>query len=110
MLAVVDFFAAAVAASPVHLDVAAGTDFPATVGVKATVETPQRLRFSAGVGTMPRAYLNTIQGIAVGAGWYSEGLANVIDTALDRARVLHFQAGYRPIAAKGFYFGAGFTK
>lgn len=91
-----------------HVDATAYTDFPVSVGIRSTIETPQRLRFSASAGAFPGPYLDTIQGIATGAGWYSDALATVIDTALSRAWLMQFQAGWRPIEDRGFTVMGGY--
>mgnify|MGYP000577601248 CR=1 FL=1 len=91
-----------------HIDAGLYTDFPASVGARGTVELPNRVRFSVGAGAFPSAYLGTIQSVATSAGWYSEELATLIDTALSKAFLMRFQAGWRPIEDKGFFFTGGY--
>ena len=94
-------------ASGSHIDAGLYTDFPASLGLRGTVELPGRLRLSLGGGILPDSYLASIQGVATGAGWYSEELATLIDTALTRAYVVHPQVGWRPWEARGYFFAGG---
>lgn len=100
--------APAAAGDAPHVDAGITTDFPTSVGIRGTVELENRVRLSLGGGVFPRPYLNTIQGIATSAGWYSEELAQVIETALSRAYVLRTHVGWRPWEDRGFFFGGGY--
>ena len=93
-----------------HIDAGLYTDFPTSVGLRATVELPSRVRFSLGGGLFPDPYLASIQGVATNAGWYSESLATLIDRALSRARVVQPRIGYRPWEQRGFWFATGFQR
>ena len=97
-------------AGPAHIDAGLYTDFPTSVGARSTFELDNRVRLSAGVGMFPDAYLASIQGVATSAGWYSDSLATLIDTALSKAFVARGQVGYRPWDDKGFYFNGGYQR
>ena len=90
-----------------HVDAGLYTDFPTSVGLRGTVELPGRLRLSLGGGVLPDPYLASIHGVATGAGWYSDELATLIDTALTRAWVLRSQVGWRPWEDRGFVASGG---
>ena len=93
-----------------HIDAGLYTDFPTSVGLRATVELPSRVRVSLGGGRFPDPYLASIQSVATSAGWYSESLATLIDRALSRARVVQPRIGYRPWEQRGFWFATGFQR
>lgn len=95
-------------AAPVQPSVEAGTWFPALVGGRVSAELPLRLRASVTLGVMPQAYLDATQSVLVSAGAYDETTAALIRAALENALLFRVQVGWRPFAARGFYFELGY--
>jgi len=91
-----------------HVDAFASTYVPVSVGVAGRVELPYRIRATVGVGIMPGPYLDTVNALAVGVGWYGEPTANLIDAALKNSLIVHPRVGWRPVPTHGFHFGAGY--
>jgi hypothetical protein len=107
------FVLAALAASPAcaadaHLDVGVATQLPTDLGVKLSGELPSRVRLGLTAGFMPPPYLDLINGIATGFGWYGEPTAQLIDAALNNALIVRLDAGIRPIPKAGFTADAGY--
>lgn len=99
----------ALAASPWRLDVTAGTDFPLSVGARLTVEGPGRLLLSTGLGVLPGAYVDAVNGALIGFGAYDDRTADLVDSALRGALVWRTHVGWRPFAKAGFYVQAGYA-
>lgn len=99
--------ASAWAGSPT-VDVGLATELPTDVSLRVVGELPSRLRLGGSVGWMPGPYLDLVQGVAVGAGWYDESVATLIDAALHNALVFRVELGARPFADLGLYGDAGY--
>lgn len=88
--------------------VAAGTELPVSVGARAHIEAPIRLRLSTAVGVLPGPYVSAINGILVGAGAYDQSTATLIRETLSSSLVWRTHLGYRPFALHGFTVEAGY--
>ncbi len=98
----------AAVAHPWHLQGSVGTDFPIALGARLDVEGPYRLRLSTSVGTMPGAYVDAINGIAIAAGWFTQSEADLIRVALRSSFVWRTHLGWRPWARHGFTAMVGY--
>ena len=85
------------------------TDFPVQVGPSVRLETPHRLRISTGLGIMPAGYLDTINSVAVGAGWYDQQTADLLSFALEDSVVWSTRVGGRVLANRGLYVQGGYN-
>jgi hypothetical protein len=99
---------ATAAAGDMHLDATLGTEFPVSLGGAVSFEGPARLRARVGVGFMPGPYLDTINSLSTGFGWYDDVTASLISAALKNSVIIHPQLGWRPVKKLGFHFGAGY--
>jgi hypothetical protein len=93
----------------VRFDLAAGTALPVHLGVQALLELPHRIQLAAEVGWMPRSYVELINEVCTGFGWYDDATAALIGAALDNALVLRAAAGWRPFPSEGFEVRVGYT-
>ena len=91
-----------------HVDVGVGTDLPISLGVYGKVELPYRIRGRVGLGWMPGPYLDMVNAISVGAGWYDQTVGDLIDLALRDSLVVHTSVGWRPLPKAGFHFDFGY--
>jgi len=91
-----------------HLEAGVGTDFPIQVGLRAGLETPQRIRLSTSLGVLPRPYVNAVNGVLVGAGAYDRVTGDVIKDTLSSSLVWRTHVGFRPFANSGFYVDVGY--
>lgn len=98
----------ALGADGLHVDAVATTTVPLLVGVGGRLETPQRLRVELDLGVFPSAYLDAVNSVAVGAGWYGEPTAVLLDVAISGALVAHPRVGWRPLEDYGFAFHGGY--
>lgn len=101
--------AAPAQAAESHLDLALGTELPLQVGVRAQAELPQRVRASLGAGILPSPYLDLVNEVCVGFGWYTEPTALLIEAALNNALVLQLQGGWRPWEDRGWTIDGGYA-
>ncbi|MFN7135635.1 MAG: hypothetical protein ACK4N5_26420, partial [Myxococcales bacterium] len=90
------------------LSLEAATDFPISIGLRATLELPMRLRIWSSLGVLPGPYLRAVNSAMVAAEVYDTTTASLIEASLDRAVVWRTHAGWRPFSERGFYFGAGY--
>lgn len=95
-------------ASDWHLDASLGTDFPISLHGAVTVEGPYRLRARLGIGWMPGGYLDVINGIITGFGWYDDATAALIQAVLKDSLIVHPELGWRPVENAGFHFDVGY--
>lgn len=93
---------------PFSVDALPATDVAIQAGVRGTVEGPLRLRYSLGVGVLPAPYLDVINAICTGFGWYDDATANLIASALQNSVVIRNHLGWRPFPKHGFQFEAGY--
>jgi len=91
-----------------QLDVALVTDVPILVGGAVTWESPRRYRGRFTGGVMPGAYVDATNAAMVGFDIYSETVADIIDSALERTVVLHLQGGWRPVQARPMTVWVGY--
>jgi hypothetical protein len=92
-----------------HVDLAAGTQFPISIGAVATAEVPYRLLFQLDVGWLPQPYGYVINDFLKAIGSYDDTVAALIRTALGNSLVLRASAGWRPFPNHGFEALAGYT-
>jgi hypothetical protein len=92
-----------------HLTTSVGTEFPIDLAVRATLDLPLRLQLSTSLGYLPRSYAAILNDGLVAADVYDETTAALIEAALSNSIIWRTQAGWRPFAAWGFYFQAGYT-
>ena len=85
------------------------TDFPLQVGAGARVELPYGLRVHTSLGLMPGPYLDTINALCTGMGWYDQLTADLIRAALEDSLIWRIRAAWRPLDELGFYVGAGYS-
>lgn len=91
-----------------QIDAGLVTDFPVLVGADAVYEHPSRLRGGVRIGVMPQPYLDTINWAMTTYEVYSDGVATLIDVALQGSLITRFELGYRPFEERGFFFAAGY--
>lgn len=91
-----------------HLVAGVGTDFPVTVGARAHVEAPFRLRLSTSIGILPGPYVDAINGIVVAMGGYSDATADLVRAALKSSLVWRTHVGFRPFERLGLYVEGGY--
>lgn len=86
----------------------AGTDFPVSVGVRGTVVFPLGVEVKAGVGLMPGAYVDLINGTLVKFNAYNQETADLISDSLSNSLILSAEAGWDPGEPGGFFIDAGY--
>ena len=95
------------AKEPAHVDAMVGTNVAVNIGAQIRIEGPYRIRGSLGLGFLPGGYLNIINSISTGFGWYDELTADLIAAALKNSLIFHPRIGWRPIPKAGFHFDGG---
>jgi hypothetical protein len=73
------------------------------------IELPYRIQIAPEIGWMPGGYLDAINAVATGAGWYSSTDAALIRAALENALVVRLAIGWRPFPSEGFEIRVGYT-
>jgi len=58
---------------------------------------------------MPPGYLDLINAVSTGAGWYDQTPASLVSAALENAPALRIAVGFRPFPSEGFEIRAGYT-
>ncbi len=92
---------------PLAIQLDLGTEFPLHVGGRLTLEGPARIRYSLSGGVLPDPYLDAINAVCVGAGWYSDTDAQLVSATLEGAVVVRNHLGWRPFPRNGFNFELG---
>lgn len=92
-----------------HLFGEVGTDFPLSIGAKAVVEGPHRLRFGTSLGYLPGPYLDAINAAMVKVEAYGDLTADLIGVALQDSLLWRTQVGWRPVADLGTYLDLQYT-
>ena len=92
-----------------HLSLDAGTDFPASLGLRASLEGPLRLRATLGVGYLPGGYVDVINAFEQEIGSYDQATADFIRQTISDSIVVRATLGWRPFRKEGFYFELGYT-
>jgi hypothetical protein len=92
-----------------HVRADVGTDAPATVDGRATVELPGRLRAVAAVGVLPSAYARAVDGLLTSANAYDGAASNIVVSSLSGSMVTRAHLGWRPFAESGFYGDVGYA-
>ncbi len=95
--------------SEFHLDIGGGTEAPISVGGIVTAELPHRFLMQLGVGVMPRAYSEAIDGFLTSVGAYDANTSQVVRTSLNNALVIRSAIGGRPFQSNGFEIFVGYT-
>jgi hypothetical protein len=90
------------------VDALPSTDVAIHAGLKGTVEGPLRLRYSISGGVMPGPYLDLINTVCTGFGWYDDATADLISAALQNSIVIRNHVGWRPFPKRGFQFELGY--
>jgi hypothetical protein len=85
-----------------------GTDFPLDAEARVRLELPLRLQLMGSMGAMPSPYLDVANDVLVASGAYDQATANLIQVALQQSAIAQVRLGWRPWAAHGFYFDAGY--
>lgn len=85
------------------------THAPVDVGAQLGVETPPGIRFFAGYGWVPQAYMNLLTGVAAGASDnpYAEALLEEADYS---GQTWRLQIGLRPLRSLGLYADFGYAQ
>lgn len=91
-----------------QLDVGVETEFPLTVGLATTWETPGRIRVKAGAGYVPGSYVDAINAGLTAADIYSDDVAEIIDTALQDSFAVYIRGGWRPLPKRGLTLLGGY--
>lgn len=92
-----------------HFDLGVGTEVPISVGGILTAELPHRFLLQLGVGVMPQAYSDTIDGLLLSAGAYDAVVSQVVRGSLGNSAVVRASLGGRPFADHGFEILGGYT-
>ena len=92
-----------------HISLDAGTDFPASLGLRASLEGPLRLRATLGVGYLPGGYVDVINAFEQEIGSYDQAKADFIHQTISDSIVVRATMGWRPFRKEGFYFELGYT-
>lgn len=85
------------------------TRAPVDVGGQLTVESPYRVRWSAGYGWVPTAYSSLFTGIASAASGNTQ-VAALLDHAALQGRTFRTAIGVRPFARAGLHLDVGYTR
>lgn len=92
-----------------ELELAAGANFPVSLGLEAQIELPLRMLARVHVGWMPPAHVSVINAVATGFDWYDDATADLVSAAIDGALVLRLSGGWRPVDTWGLEVSAGYT-
>jgi hypothetical protein len=92
-----------------QLDLGFGTEFPLGVGGLVAVEVPYRFLFQLGLGFMPHAYAQAIDGFLTTVGAYDQAVSQLVRGALGDSFVLRASGGWRPFADHGLELLGGYT-
>lgn len=93
----------------IRFDLTAGTVVPLHVGIQGVLELPYRIQLAGEVGWMPAGYLDLVNAVCTGFGWYDATTASLISAALGNALVMRAAVGWRPFPSEGFEVRAGYT-
>jgi hypothetical protein len=91
------------------LSVESATRAPVDVGAQVTLESPYRLRLSAGYGWVPEAYSGLLTGIASSASGNSL-VAAILGHASYQGRTFRTMLGVRPFASSGLHLDLGYAR
>ncbi len=91
------------------LSLEAITHAPVDIGFQVGLQTPQRIRLSAGYGWVPGAYMNLLTGVAGNAtnDPYAEAL---LDRAQYRGHSWRAKVGFKPFRNLGLYADVGYAR
>jgi len=92
-----------------HFDLGVGTEAPISVGGVATLEVPHRILFQVGVGILPQAYAEAIDGFLTGVGAYDATVSSIVKGSIASSFVLRTSIGLRPFSDHGFEILGGYT-
>lgn len=92
-----------------HFDLGVGTEAPISVGGILTAELPHRFLLQLGVGVMPSAYVDAIDGFLTSVGAYDAVVSQVVRGSLGNSAVVRASVGGRPFADHGFEILGGYT-
>lgn len=92
-----------------HFDVSVATEVPLMVGGQATLELPYGFLLQGELGTLPRGYVNAVDGILTGAGAYDAATSQVVRDGISGSLVFQGSAGIRPFEGHGFEMLGGYT-
>jgi hypothetical protein len=95
--------------SPWHLRADLGTDAPASLDARGTLEMPGRLRLVVASGVLPAAYSRFVNGIISQTGAYDLARGQIVAQALSGSLVSRAHLGWRPFAGQGLYGDAGYA-
>ena len=86
----------------------ANTTFPIRIGADVGAEwTRARVRVSTGLGWLPSAYIDAINGVAQAAKWYDSQTASLIEAGLQQSAVWPLSVHWRPIPNRGLTLSTG---
>lgn len=91
------------------IDLGVATEIPISVGGLVTVELPYRLLLQLGVGVLPTAYSDAIDGFLTRAGAYDAVVSSVFRGSLGNSLVVRASGGVRPFPRHGFEMFGGYT-
>jgi hypothetical protein len=91
------------------LSVEGATRAPVDIGAQVTLESPYRLRLSAGYGWVPEAYSGLLNGIAKSASGNAE-VAAILDRVNYQGRTFRTLLGVRPFASSGLHLDFGYAR
>jgi hypothetical protein len=92
-----------------HFDLGAGTEVPVSVGGVLTAELPHRFLLQLGVGVLPRAYADAIDGFLTSVGAYDAVVSQIVRGSLGNSAVVRASIGGRPFTDHGFEILGGYT-
>lgn len=92
-----------------HFDLGVGTEAPISVGGLLTAELPHRFLLQLGVGVVPQAYADGIDGLMQAFGAHDEIVSQVVRGSLGNAAVVRASIGGRPFEGHGFEILGGYT-
>lgn len=92
-----------------HFDLGVGTEVPISVGGVLTAELPHRFLLQVGVGVMPTAYSDAIDGFLTSVGAYNAAVSQAVRASLGNSLVVRTSIGGRPFSGHGFEILAGYT-
>lgn len=92
-----------------HVDLGIGTEAPISVGGVLTAELPHRFLLQLGVGVLPFAYADAIDGFLTSVGAYDAVVSQVVKGSLGNSAVVRASIGGRPFAGHGFEILGGYT-
>lgn len=96
-------------ADPFALDLSAATWIPLSVGPELAIELPGRVLAQVHMGWMPELFSQTLTDTLEDAGVYDREIGDLVDGAVQGARIWRLSAGWRPFPKAGLEVTVGYA-